>query len=214
MEIQISEEMVETALIQRHGLAVQQRLREGRVAIAGLGGLGSAVAVALARVGVGHLQLVDMDRVELTNLNRQQYCLHHIGRYKTEALLEQLQVIHPYLDYRIDTVQVTAENFGVLFAQADIIVEAFDQPEAKAMLVDSFFSYGRQEQKLVSASGMAGYGSSNTIVTRKKNQRWYLCGDGISDIALGMGLMAPRVAICAAHEANMVLRLLLEEQEP
>lgn len=119
------------ALVERHTAAYQEKLDAGHVAIAGLGGLGSNVAFALARLGVGHLHLIDFDRVDLTNLNRQQYLLRHVGMYKTDALKEQLLQINPYLDITTDCVKVTSENLKTLFADADIICEAFDNAETK-----------------------------------------------------------------------------------
>lgn len=208
----ISQEALSAALCQRHSPEVQQQLSRGRVAIAGLGGLGSHVAIFLARIGVGHLHLIDFDRVELTNLNRQQYFLEHIGMYKTEALRAEILRIHPYLQIRTDCVRVTAENVPTLFAEDDIICEAFDDPQAKAML----FQTVREcfpEKKLVCASGLAGYRSSNLIYTKKVGQNTYLCGDETTEAGYGNGLMAPRAALCAAHEANMITRLLLGEEE-
>ena len=105
------------ALVERHTAAYQEKLDAGHVAIAGLGGLGSNVAFALARLGVGHLHLIDFDRVDLTNLNRQQYLLRHVGMYKTDALKEQLLQINPYLDITTDCVKVTSENLKTLVRQ-------------------------------------------------------------------------------------------------
>ena len=187
-------------------------LSRGKVAIAGLGGLGSNVAYALTRIGVGHLHLVDFDRVDITNLNRQQYFMEDIGKYKTDALEALLRKINPYLDIQTDCVRVTEKNAAMLFQDADIVCEAFDNPEAKAMLVNEILEKF-PEKKLVSATGMAGFGSSNTIVTRRMTKNFYLCGDRVSEPSYGKGLMAPRVAICAAHEANMITRLLLGEEE-
>ena len=207
-----SKEDIDQALWERHSLETQEKLSSGRVAIAGLGGLGSNVAFALARIGVGHLHLIDFDRVDLTNLNRQQYFLKHVGRNKTDALKEQLLEINPYLDIRTDCVKVTEENLADLFRENDIVCEAFDNPEAKAMLVNGILEHF-PEKKLVSASGMAGYGSSNTICTRRITKNFYLCGDLVTEPSPGNGLMAPRVAICAAHEANMITRLILGEED-
>ena len=94
--------------------------------IAGLGGLGSNVAYSLARIGVGHLHLIDFDVVDITNLNRQQYFMEHIGMYKTDALKSLLLKINPYLDIRTDCVKVTEENLKELFADAQIVCEAFE----------------------------------------------------------------------------------------
>ena len=208
----LTKEEIYTALDERHSPETQKLLSAGNVAIAGLGGLGSNVAYALARIGVGHLHLIDFDVVDITNLNRQQYFMEHIGMYKTDALKSLLLKINPYLDIRTDCVKVTDDNLQELFADATIVCEAFDNPEAKAMLVNGILEHF-PEKKLVSATGMAGYGSSNTIITKRIMKNFYLCGDGVTEPTYGHRLMAPRVAICAAHEANMITRLILGEEE-
>lgn len=208
----LTREQIIAALNERHSPETQAILSEGNVAIAGLGGLGSNIAYSLARIGVGHLHLIDFDVVDITNLNRQQYFTCHIGMYKTDALKSLLLQINPYLDIRTDCVKVTEENLAELFRDNTIICEAFDRPEAKAMLVNGILEHF-PEKKLVSASGMAGYGSSNTIRTQKIMKNFYLCGDRSTEPTPGNGLMAPRVAICAAHEANMITRLILGEEE-
>ena len=207
-----SKEDIDQALWERHSLETQEKLSSGRVAIAGLGGLGSNVAFALARLGVGHLHLIDFDRVDLTNLNRQQYFLKHVGRNKTDALKEQLLEINPYLEIITDCVRVTEENLIFLFQEEDIICEAFDDPDAKAMLACGILEHF-PDKKLVSASGLAGYESSNLIHTRRVSRNFYLCGDEKTEAVYGKGLMAPRAALCAAHEANMITRLLLGEDD-
>lgn len=206
-------EEMHRALEERHGQALQARFDAGRVVVCGLGGLGSNVAIALARAGVGTLHLIDFDKVDLTNLNRQQYLADQLGRYKTEALAETLRRIAPYCEVRTDTVRVTEENLPGLLAEDDIVCEAFDRPEAKAMLVSGVLEHFPQKP-LVAASGMAGLGSANTIRTRRAFGKLYLCGDETSDVARGLGLVSARVAVCAAHQANMILRLLAGETEP
>lgn len=206
-------EEMRRALAERHGAALQARFDAGRVAVCGLGGLGSNVAIALARAGVGQLHLIDFDRVDLTNLNRQQYTVDQLGQYKTEALAEALGRIAPYCTLRMDTVKVTEDNLPALLAGDDIICEAFDVPEAKAMLVSGVLEHF-PEKYLVAASGMAGLGSANAIRTRRAFGRLYLCGDEASDVSDGLGLVSARVAVCAAHQANMILRLLAGETEP
>ena len=132
--------------------------------------------------------------------------------YKTDALKGLLLKINPYLEIKTDCIKVTEENLTELFKDEPIVCEAFDNPEAKAMLVNGILEYF-PEKKLVSATGMAGYGSSNTIRTQRMMKNFYLCGDRVTEPAYGNGLMAPRVAICAAHEANMITRLILGEEE-
>lgn len=205
----VKNEDIKNALIERHSKTVQDKLDVGRVAIAGLGGLGSNVAYSLTRIGVGHLHLIDFDVVDITNLNRQQYFVRHIGMNKTEALKELLLDINPYMDIRLDTVRVTGDNIKKLFAEDDIICEAFDVPENKAMLAFGIRSIYPDKQ-YITASGMAGYGDSNSIITKKVGNNFYLCGDGKTAPREGYGLMAPRVAICANHEANLIAKLLID----
>lgn len=204
----LTQEEIYEALCKRHGKEIQDKLTKARVAIAGLGGLGSNIAVFLARIGVGHLHLVDFDRVDLTNLNRQHYFIRHVGHYKTYALKEQILQINPYIQVVTDCLKITADKVPALFADEDIICEAFDVPEQKAMLVNAVLET-LPEKILLSGNGMAGYGNSNAIRTRQILPRFYLCGDEVSGNDT-KSLMAPRVAICAAHEANMAAALLIE----
>lgn len=208
-----SREVMREALNIRHGEDLQDKISAARVAVCGLGGLGSNIAIALARAGVGHLHLIDFDRVDLTNLNRQQYAVGQLGQYKTDALRETLSLVSPYCDVTCDTIKVTEENLPDLLRNEDYICEAFDRAEAKAMLVSGVLEHF-PEKYLVAASGLAGLGSANTIQTRRVSQRFYLCGDGTSDSSVGLGLVASRVLVCAAHEANMILRLIAGETEP
>ena len=208
-----SREVMREALNIRHGEDLQNKISAARVAVCGLGGLGSNIAIALARAGVGHLHLIDFDRVDLTNLNRQQYAVGQLGQYKTDALRETLSLVSPYCDVTCDTVRVTEENLPDLLKTEDHICEAFDRAEAKAMLVSGVLEHF-PEKYLVAASGLAGLGSANTIQTRRVSQRFYLCGDGTSDSSVGLGLVASRVLVCAAHESNMILRLIAGETEP
>lgn len=208
-----SREVMREALNIRHGEDLQNKISAARVAVCGLGGLGSNIAIALARAGVGHLHLIDFDRVDLTNLNRQQYAVGQLGQYKTDALRETLSLVSPYCDVTCDTVRVTEENLPDLLKTEDYICEAFDRAEAKAMLVSGVLEHF-PEKYLVAGSGLAGLGSANTIRTRRVSRRFYLCGDGTSDSSVGLGLVASRVLVCAAHEANMILRLIAGETEP
>lgn len=198
------------ALEERHGKELQKKFSSATVAICGLGGLGSNIAIALARAGIGKLILIDFDRVDITNLHRQQYKASQIGKHKTEALSENLKEIAPYLETENHPIKITEENAVELLKNADIICEAFDNAECKAMLTDAVLSE-LSEKYLVAASGMAGMGSANTIRTRKITNRFYLCGDEISDVNDGMGLVSSRVMLCATHQAHTVLRILANE---
>lgn len=203
-------EEMRQALEARHGAALQSRFSSATVAICGLGGLGSNIAIALARAGIGRLILIDFDKVDIANLNRQQYAANQVGLYKTQALAANLLAIAPYVETVAHTQRLTPGNLHPLLQEADVICEAFDVAEEKAMLVNGVLEQLPQKY-LVAASGMAGLGEANRIKTRRIASRFYLCGDGVSDAGDGLGLVAPRVMLCAAHQAHVVLRILAGE---
>ncbi len=209
--IPTKEEML-LALEERHGKELQSKFNNASVAVCGLGGLGSNIATALARAGVGKLTLIDFDKVDLSNLNRQQYFISQIGMYKTDALKTNLQQIAPYLEIDVHTVRITESNIKKLLYNNDIICEAFDRPEEKAMLVNGIME-NFPDKYLVAGSGMAGMSSANSIKTRRVTKHFYLCGDERSDVSDGLGLVSSRVTVCAAHQAHMVLRIISEEYE-
>ena len=200
------------ALEERHGKELHRAFSSATVAICGLGGLGSNIAIALARADIGKLILIDFDRVDITNLHRQQYKADQIGMYKTVALVENLKEIAPYISLEIHTERIAEDNAVTLLRDADIICEAFDDAECKAMLTNTVLTE-LPDKYLVAASGMAGMGVTNSIRTRRITSRFYLCGDETSDVSENIGLVAPRVALCAAHQAHTVLRILAKQFE-
>jgi sulfur carrier protein ThiS adenylyltransferase len=205
-------EELEFLMAARHTPGVHACLKQASVGIAGAGGLGSAVAVALARVGVGRLVVADFDIVEPSNLNRQQYFIDQIGRFKVDALVENLQRINPYVTVEAHCTLLGPENIPEIFSGCPIVVEAFDRADMKAMLVNRVLE-SLPQSTVVAASGLAGFGPNNSIATRKISRRLYLVGDNVSEAAPGNGLMAPRVGIAASHQANQVVRILLGEEE-
>lgn len=200
------------ALDDRHGIEFQKKISSTTVAVCGLGCLGSNIAISLARAGIGKLILIDFDKVDITNLHRQQYKANQIGMCKTEALQNNLKEINPYLETKIHTICLDESNAKDVLADADIICEAFDNAEAKANIVNFVLSE-MPNKYIVAASGMAGLDSANLIKTRKVSKRFYLCGDEVSDIKDGIGLVSTRVMLCAAHQAHTVLRIIAEEYE-
>ncbi len=193
----------------RFGEEVYDKLRDSRVAVAGLGGLGSHIAVMLARSCIGTLHLIDFDVVDISNLNRQEYYVSHIGRPKTECMREKLLEINPFLNIITNQVKVTEDNLKELFQKESIVCEAFDRADQKAMLVNGLLA-AFPDIQVISGSGMAGYGDANEITTKKLFSNFYQCGDGVTD-SQNVGLMAPRVSICAGHQANKVLQLILDK---
>ena len=188
-----------------------QRLQTAKVAIVGLGGLGSNVALWLARLGVGQLLLYDFDKVELSNLNRQYYFLEDVGQYKATALLRHLKAVNPYGNYHSRVVQLTEDNLAELLSEAHIVCEALDKPEAKALLVNGVLE-SFPDKYLVSASGLAGFASSASMQVRQVTPRFYLCGDGVSDM-LQLPLCGARVGLCAAQEALTIARIILQMED-
>ncbi|MDR2544700.1 MAG: sulfur carrier protein ThiS adenylyltransferase ThiF [Methanobrevibacter sp.] len=209
----VNEEEFESMVSARSSPGVYDTIKKSNVAVAGLGGLGSNLAIMLSRIGVGNLLLVDFDIVEPSNLNRQQYLIKDLGRYKTDALKDTISQINPFINVEVRTVKICPDNVEKLFRDYSIVCEAFDKADQKAMLINTL-SLKLPNVKIVSASGLAGFESSNSIKTKKLMDNIYLCGDLMNEAKPFNGLMAPRVTICAAHQANMVLRLLLGINEP
>ena len=209
-EVPPPEEM-EALLMARHTPGVHEKIKGGTVGIAGCGGLGSAVAVALARVGVGRLLLADFDLVEPSNLNRQQFFVDQIGMAKVDALKANLARINPFVKVATYCGRLDRDNIPQVFAVADLLVEAFDGADQKALLVESW-RQNFPEKPLIAASGLAGFGPANTVATRRVGRNFWMVGDGSSAAGPGQGLMAPRVGVAAHHQANAALRLLLGEE--
>ncbi|NTV14282.1 MAG: sulfur carrier protein ThiS adenylyltransferase ThiF [Desulfobulbaceae bacterium] len=199
---------MERLLYARHTPGVHDRIKSSSVGIMGLGGLGSMVAFALARIGIGHLLLVDFDVVDPSNLNRQNYFIDQVGIKKTAALRNNLERVNPYL--KIDTIDtvLTEQSIPTIFKNVDVLAECFDSAEMKAAAMRCALT-ALKGTPFVGASGLAGYGDNNLIITSKIREGVYLVGDRETAARPGEGLMAPRVGIAAHHQANQILRLLL-----
>ena len=203
-------DLKEEDLLKRNVKGISKKLKETKVCILGLGGLGSNVAILLARAGIGYLKLIDFDVVEASNLNRQQYRISHIGMKKTEAIKIIIKEINPFVEINTLDIKVDRENIYSIVGDIEIVVEAFDRAETKAMAIEELLT--NKNKIVVSASGMSGLGSANEIITRKVRNNFYLIGDNYSDYEEYLGIMSTRVMLCAAHQANMVLRLILGEK--
>lgn len=208
----ITEEEIYAALCERHTKENQDIISQAKVAVLGLGGLGSNIALSLARLGVGNMLLVDFDIINITNIFRQNYRLEHIGRLKTDCILEEIREINPYLNVEIKNIKITRENIIELIENYNIICEAFDKSEVKSEIIDEILEKST-DKIVISGNGMAGYKDCNLIKTRKLGKRLYICGDLENGIEKEKTLMAPRVNVCAMHEANMVLNIILNKQK-
>ncbi len=205
-------EEFQAMLTARHTPGIQEKIRKARVAVLGLGGLGSAVAAALAKIGIGKMLLSDYDVVEPSNLNRQQYFTDQIGMLKTRALRENLLRMNPFLTLELIEEELTENSLPSFFHDVDVLVECFDSSQMKAATLRSVLTR-MTKVSYIGSSGMAGYASNNSIVTKMLQPGIYMVGDDISEARPGQGLMAPRVGIAAHHQANQVLRLIVGEEE-
>lgn len=191
---------------------IASRLADARIGVAGLGGMGSHVALALARSGVGHMVVADFDTVDEGNLFRQCYLPSDVGRRKTEAMAEALLRVEPDLDLKVFDGVLDGGNACDVFRGCSVVCECLDRPEAKAMLAEALLA--GSGCAVVACSGMAGFSSANSITTARPMSRLYVCGDGVSDCSDSPGLNAARVMVCAGHSATAALRLALGEDKP
>ena len=192
---------------------LRERLAGKRVGIIGLGGLGSNAAAMLVRTGVRAFVLADFDTVDESNLNRQLYFREDIGRPKTEALARRLRQIEPDLDLELVATQVDEAGVVDIGRRVDVLVEAVDCADTKAAVLNAAAQH-LPDLPLVAASGLAGSGSANTVVTERLTDRLWMVGDLTSDVTDGLPLVASRVMVAAAHEAHAVVRILLGLYEP
>lgn len=205
----LSKSEIEKLMISRTNKDVVEAMKSTTIGIAGVGGLGSTIAIALGRTNIKKLVIADYDVVEPSNLNRQQYFISDLGKLKTEAIKNHIKVINPFVEVEIKNVYLDKSNVLDTFKDCDIVMEAFDNPETKAMLINELLL--NSEKTIISGNGMAGYFSSNSIKSRSLGKRLFISGDGISEAKENLGLMAPRVLIVAGHMANTAIRIITGE---
>ena len=206
-EMGLNEKEFEKGFYQRNPPGSAEKLKTKKVGVAGAGGLGSNIAAALVRSGIRDLVIADFDTIEISNLNRQQFFHDQIGRVKVEALKENLLKINPFL--RIDALceMVDADNAAGIFGDCDILIEAFDRAAAKVMLAEAWMK-SFPEKYIVIGSGLAGYGMNGAIKTTV-HDKLVICGDQTTESSPENGLLAPRVLIVAAMQANAAVEILL-----
>ncbi len=182
------------------------RIQGVTIGVAGAGGLGSNCCQMLVRCGFKRFVVADCDVVEASNLNRQFFFAQQIGKPKVEALRENLLAINPDMEMEVTQVMVDETNVAALFAGCDVVVEAFDSPESKRLLVEASLGGGKF---LVAASGLAGWGDSDRIATRKISESFYVVGDLHSVCQPSCPPMAPCVTMAAAKQADLILTYVL-----
>lgn len=190
---------------------IKKKLRSSTVGIAGLGGLGSNAAISFVRAGIGKLVLVDFDKVEEKNLDRQYYFLDQVGKSKVDALKENIKKINP--EVKIETYNLKLEKGSMEkpFRSVDVVIEALDDAKTKADFIEEIM-LKLPDKPVVGASGVAGYGYSDRIVT-KRCGKLYMAYDECARSSEDDVLLAPRVALMANWEANLAIEILLGEDK-
>ena len=190
---------------------IRIKLENSSVGIAGAGGLGSNIAVSLARAGIGRLVIVDFDSVEESNLNRQYYFRDQIDMIKVEALKENIRHIDESIKVEIFNHKLTKDTMDRPFHNVDVIVEALDSAETKTTFIEEIMQK-LPDVPLVGCSGVAGYGQSGRIGTKKLGNLYMVYDEKARDSDKDV-LMAPRVILMASWQANIVLEILLGEDK-
>lgn len=204
--------MTEEKIMKRNIKDPYNKLKSSKVCIVGLGGIGSNLAVSLARSGIGNLYLIDFDIVEESNLNRQYYNIYHIGIKKTDAIKDVIESINPFVNVVCEDIKVEPSNINntidkiIKDFNPDYFCEALDDAATKAMLISEILE-NYSDKVIISSSGMAGINDANEIKTVKRMKNLYVCGDGYTDLDKYDGMMSPRVTICAGHQANILIVL-------
>ncbi len=177
------------------------------VGIAGCGGLGSNIAVALTRAGIGKLILLDFDIIEPSNLNRQYFFLNDVGKLKVDALSKHLKNINSEIIIEKQIKQIDKEDTEKIFYPADILIEAFDRAESKKFLIESWVK-AFPDKPVIVGNGLSGFGNTDLLKVQKVGNI-YFCGDGFTNMDLG--LTSARVAIVANMQANLAIEIIAKK---
>ena len=189
---------------------IRKKIANKTIGIAGAGGLGSNVAVSLARCGFDKFVIADFDKVELSNLNRQFYFLDQIGMYKVDALLENMRKINPFIDIEKHIIRLNSYNVNSIFSKVDIMVEALDKAKVKKMLIENWVE-NYPNKPIIIASGIYGYGDFSKLRI-KVVDKIYICGDQESEIENDYSPLSPKVGIVSNMQSDLVLKILMDEE--
>jgi adenylyltransferase/sulfurtransferase len=203
-------------LLPQIDIAGQERLLAARVLVAGLGGLGSPVALYLAAAGVGALTLVDHDRVEPSNLQRQIVHTHaSVGLSKVESAAATIRALNP--DTRVEPIAARLDEaaLGTLLPRVDLVVDGTDNFATRYLINDACFARG---VPLVSGAAIRMEGQVAVFDPRQPDSPCYRClypaGDDDALNCSENGVAAPLVGIIGAVQAMEALKLITGAGEP
>lgn len=195
----------ESALTAYYSKEQLLKIQKTKIGIAGAGGLGSNIAVCLARCGFRDFEIVDLDRIEAKNLNRQYYFLDEIGFAKVKIISDRLKRINSDIRAVTYEVRLNHENISNYFQDRDIIFEAFDNVDSKKILLETF---GNSNKTLIFGNGMAGI-KNKELKIRKLRGNIHIVGDQETHVGKIEPPLAPRVTACAAMMASVALEAVL-----
>ena len=194
-------------ILKRQDPEINEILKNAKVSILGCGGLGSNIAIVLARCGLGEIHIYDYDQVELSNLNRQNYDQNDLGKSKVIQTKKKIEASLPYTKVYAKEVLIGKENLDQISEKTDIFIEAFDKKEMKSLVFEYFL--GRDDKKLIMASGLSGLGDFSDIKV-KKIENVTMVGDFKS--SPDQGLYAPYLGIVSNIEALLALKIIIGEK--
>lgn len=191
------------------GIAKQEMIRKARVSIAGAGGLGSVSAYYLAAAGVGRLRIIDHDRVEISNLNRQ--ILHFtpdVGQPKVLSALDKLENLNPYC--RVEAVQadINEDNVFELIDNSDIIIDALDNIGTRRIL-----NFAAMHSRIpLIYGGVEGFSGMASTFVPYQTPCFECIFSHISDNEERKGVVGMLPAIIGAIQSLEALRLITREE--
>lgn len=189
---------------------IREKIANKTIGIAGAGGLGSNVAVSLARCGIDKLVIADFDKVEYSNLNRQYYFLDQVGMYKVDALYETIKRINPFIKIEKYKTELNSLNVKNVFSKVDILVEALDKAEVKKMLIENWTEHF-PEKPIIIASGVYGFGDFEKLRI-KVVDKIYICGDQVTEIKNDFSTLSPKIGIVSNMQSDLVVKILVNEE--
>lgn len=190
-------------VLKRQDPIINDKLKNAKISILGCGGLGSNIAMTLARSGVGELFLYDFDKVEYSNLNRQNYIIDEIGGYKADLTKKKIENTLPYVKCHSKNIYLDPKSMDKISDKSNIFIEAFDNKESKIMLFDYFV--GKNDKYLITGSGVSGLGKLENIKI-KQIENVTMIGDFNSNPEDGLYLAY--VSIIANLEALTAIKII------
>lgn len=203
-------------LLDELGIEGQQKLLDAHVLIVGAGGLGSPAALYLGSAGIGHLTIIDHDRVDLTNLQRQiAHTLTNVGQFKTQSLRQAIAAINP--DVQVTTITTRADDtlLSQLVQNADVVLDCTDNFSTRHAINRACVKHGKP---LVSGAALRFDGQVTVYDPRNASSPCYACvfpeNDQFEETSCAaMGVFAPLVGIIGSIQAAEALKLLTEVGE-